>query len=69
MQCVNAMLSPTSFAPGPQAFPPMGKHECKAVQRLAALYGVTAGLQGSSKKKFVVVSGGGVCVWDLAGTL
>ncbi|GAB4821153.1 hypothetical protein N2152v2_008199 [Parachlorella kessleri] len=39
-----------------KAFPPMGKHECKAVQRLAALYGVTAGLQGSSKMKFVVAN-------------
>ena len=40
-----------------QAFPPAGKHECRALQRLAALYGLKSGVQGSSKRKFVVVSG------------
>lgn len=40
-----------------QAFGPFGKHEGKAVARLAALYGCRASLQGSkSNKKLVVVS-------------
>lgn len=39
-----------------KAFPPLGKHECKAVQRLAALYGLKTGMQGSSKKKILVAS-------------
>ena len=32
-----------------QAFGPFGKHECKAVARLAALYGCRATLQGGGK--------------------
>lgn len=40
-----------------QAFGPFGKHEGKAVARLAALYGCRASLQGSkASKKLVVVS-------------
>lgn len=37
------------------AFPPMPKHECRQVQRLAALYGCKAGAQGSGKKRSVMV--------------
>ena len=40
-----------------QVFGPFGKHEGKAVARLAALYGCRASLQGSkATKKLVVVS-------------
>jgi hypothetical protein len=37
------------------AFPPMPKHECRQVQKLAALYGCKAGAQGSGKKRSVMV--------------
>ena len=37
------------------AFPPMPKHECRQVQRLAALYGCKAGAQGSGKRRMVMV--------------
>lgn len=40
-----------------QVFGPLGKHEGKAVARLAAIYGCCASLQGSkSNRKLVVVS-------------
>lgn len=39
-----------------QAFPPMGKFEAQTVQRLAALYGLKHSVQGSGKKRFVVVT-------------
>lgn len=37
------------------AFPPMPKHECRQVQKLAHLYGCKAGVQGSGKKRNVMV--------------
>lgn len=37
------------------AFPPMGKHECQQVCRLAALFGCKAGAQGTGKRRMVVV--------------
>jgi len=44
--------------PSLQAFGPFGKHEGKAVARLAALYGCRATLQGSkSHRKLVMVRG------------
>lgn len=49
---------PIPAAPaGVQAFGPFGKHEGKAVARLAALYGCRTSLQGSkSNRKLVMVS-------------
>jgi hypothetical protein len=38
------------------AFPPMPKHECRQVQKLAVLYGCKAGVQGSGKKRRVMVT-------------
>ena len=39
-----------------QAFGPFGRHEGKAVQRLAALYGLRSSQQGNkSNRKIVVV--------------
>jgi len=37
------------------AFPPMGKMEMQLTQRLAALYGLKSSIQGSGKKRFVLV--------------
>ena len=49
-----------------QAIGPLAKTECKAVQRLAALYGCRATLQGgSTKRKLVMVRGG----WEGFGAL
>jgi hypothetical protein len=38
------------------AFPGMGKHECRQVARLAALYGMRATAQGSGKRRLVVAA-------------
>mmetsp|Transcript_4941 Transcript_4941/g.13804 ORF Transcript_4941/g.13804 Transcript_4941/m.13804 type:complete len:669 (-) Transcript_4941:79-2085(-) len=37
------------------AFPPMGKMEMHSVQRLSTLYGLRSSIQGSGKKKFLLV--------------
>lgn len=53
-----------------QAFGPYGKHECRAVQRLAALYGCRATLQGSKpNRKLVVVRRCSACCCCAAPTL
>ena len=38
------------------AFPPMPKQECRQIQKLASLYGLKSGAQGSGKKRRVVVT-------------